>query len=180
MLEAAVDQAIVQIEREIANLRAIITELRPAALDELGLEAALEALFERHRTVNDLNVSEEVSLTDSDGGARAIGSDLQATIYRVVQEALTNIVKHAGAKAARVDLRADVGHVVVQIADDGHGFDVDISSAGFGLRGMRERILVAGGDFAIDSSAAGTAVTVTLPLTGGVAIRAGSVPPADA
>ena len=179
LLEAAVDQAIVQIEREIANLRAIITELRPAALDELGLEAALEALFERHRTVNDLTVTEELSLTDGDGTPVAIGSDLQATIYRVVQEALTNIVKHAGASTARVDVRADDDHVMVLIADDGHGFDVDISSAGFGLRGMRERILVAGGDFAIDSSPAGTAVTATLPLTGGVALHAGTVRPAE-
>jgi signal transduction histidine kinase len=158
----ATGQALEQIEQEITNLRAIITELRPAALDELGLEAALEALLERHRAINDLEISGEIELPGPDGPS--LDADLQASVYRVVQEALTNVAKHARAGHVTVTVRGDAGRLAVFVADDGRGFAVDRQTGGFGLTGMRERVLVAGGRLTIESSDEGTAVRAELPL----------------
>jgi len=162
VLAAAVDEAIREIEQEITNLRAIITELRPAALDQLGLAPALESLFERHRTIHDLTITEEL---DVPTGAAALEPDLQATVYRVVQEALTNVAKHAGAATVRVVVHVEGERLVVQIADDGRGFESGPRSSGFGLTGMRERVAVAGGRLTVDSSPSGTTVTAELPRT---------------
>jgi signal transduction histidine kinase len=163
-LARAADQAVEQIEQEITNLGAIITELRPAALDELGLVPALEALFERHRTINDLNVRAEVLLGDDAVRPNALGLELQATIYRVIQEALTNIAKHAGAVMVVVRVHVDGARVVAEVSDDGCGFAVDGVRGGFGLTGMRERVLIVGGTLTIESSDTGTTVVASVPL----------------
>jgi signal transduction histidine kinase len=160
----ATDQALEQIEQEITNLRAIITELRPAALDELGLAAALEALFERHRTINDLEIAHTLELPGGRDSAPQLDADTQATIYRVVQEALTNAAKHAEASAVLVNVRFEDGSLVAEITDNGRGFAVDAVGAGYGLTGMRERVLAADGRLTIESSEAGTTVAATLPL----------------
>jgi signal transduction histidine kinase len=163
-LAVAVDGAIVEIEREIANLRSIITELRPAALDELGLRVALEALLDRHRASAGLEIVEEFELPD--GGPGTLDADLETIVYRVVQEALTNVVKHARASCAHVSVRVDGDRLVAVVADDGDGFDPDSATPGrFGLTGMRERLAIWRGELAIDSSAAGTTVTGWLPLS---------------
>jgi signal transduction histidine kinase len=163
-LARAADQAIEQIDREITNLGAIITELRPAALDQLGLAPALEALFDRHRAISDLNIHAEVLLGDDAVAPGALGPELQATIYRVIQEALTNVAKHAGAVTGMVSVRVDEGRVVAEVSDDGSGFAVDDVKGGFGLTGMRERVLIVGGTLTIESSGAGTNVTASVPL----------------
>jgi len=159
-LTHATSQAVEQIEQEITNLRAIITELRPAALDELGLAAAVEALLERHRAVNGLEIASEIDL-DSEA---ELDDDLQATVYRVIQEALTNIAKHAHAKNVSIAVRIEDGRLALAISDDGRGFDIAERTAGFGVTGMHERVAVSGGELAIDSSDGGTAVTAWLPL----------------
>jgi signal transduction histidine kinase len=162
-LGAAADEAIEQIEREITNLRSIITELRPAALDELGLKPALEALLERHRQIDDLVIGEELALPDTGGG---LDKEIQATVYRVVQEALTNIAKHAGASAVRVEVRLDGARIYIDVTDDGRGFEPAAPRAGgFGLKGMRERVTVAGGELELESSPSGTTVSAWLPLS---------------
>jgi len=159
-LAAATDEAIAQIEREITNLRAIITELRPAALDELGLAVALEALLDRHRAINDFALTEEIALPDEDVAT----PQAQATLYRVVQEALTNVAKHAGASNVTVTVRTDGDRLTAKVADDGGGFNPDTArGGGFGLTGMRERVLVAGGELRIESSESGTTVLASLP-----------------
>ena len=163
-LDAATAQALEQIEQEITNLRAIITELRPAALDELGLGAALEALLERHRTINDLEIEEDLQLPMGRGAASDLGGDLEAIVYRVMQEALTNVVKHAHASVVRVSVHIEGTRLVATVADDGQGFAASDGSGGFGLTGMRERVLMGGGDLAIVSGEDGTTVTATLPL----------------
>ena len=164
-LGQAADLAIEQIEQEITNLRAIITELRPAALDELGLGPALDALFERHRTMNDLTVAADVVLPEGQAGDE-LGGDLPATLYRVVQEALTNVAKHASASTVTVSVRIEEKSLVATVSDDGCGFAVDDGGdGGFGLIGIRERVLASGGTLTIDSSDAGTALTATLPLS---------------
>jgi signal transduction histidine kinase len=168
-LSDATGQAVEQIEQEITNLRAIITELRPAALDELGLEAALEALFERHRAINDLEIASRLEMPVAAGAGGGLDAELQATVYRVVQEALTNTAKHARARSARVALQAVGDRLVLEIADDGHGFDTEQQGGGFGLTGMRERVLVFGGELTVESSEGGTTVSAWLPL--GQALR---------
>jgi two-component system, NarL family, sensor histidine kinase DevS len=173
-LTRASEQAIEQIEQEITNLRAIITELRPAALDELGLVAALEALIERHRTINDFELVGRIEL---DGEDAALGPELQASLYRVAQEALTNVAKHAHASRVELALHIESGRVVLAVSDDGGGFDSGQSSGGFGLIGMRERALVLGGELAIDSSPQGTRVSASFPLAQRPARAAGTSNP---
>ncbi|HUB76788.1 MAG TPA: GAF domain-containing protein [Solirubrobacteraceae bacterium] len=167
-LARAADQALEQIEQEITNLRSIITELRPAALDELGLEAALEGLLERHRSINDLEIAGSIELPGGD----VLPPELQASIYRVVQEALTNVAKHAAAKRVTLTLTLADGALEVVIADDGHGFATDAKSGGFGLAGMRERVGAVGGSLTVASSEAGTTLTALVPLAQSGALAA--------
>jgi signal transduction histidine kinase len=164
-LRAAADQAIEEIEQEITNLNAIITELRPAALDELGLGPALDALFDRHRTVNDLDIRADLSALAGADNVASLDADQQAAIYRLMQEALTNIAKHAHASVVNAKLELVEASIRAEVSDDGVGFAVDAArGGGFGLTGMRERVLMAGGELTIESSADGTSVVATLPL----------------
>ncbi|HEX2703960.1 MAG TPA: GAF domain-containing protein, partial [Solirubrobacteraceae bacterium] len=169
-LSRATDQALEQIEQEITNLRAIITELRPAALDELGLGAALEALFERHRAINDLEVSSHLELPPRDGPNEGLDAELQASVYRVVQESLTNVAKHAHASCVKVSVEAADKRLSIVIEDDGRGFDAEQQTGGFGVTGMRERVLVFGGELSIDTSQRGTTVCAWLPLNNRTAL----------
>jgi signal transduction histidine kinase len=159
-LTQATGQALEQIEQEITNLRAIITELRPAALDELGLAAALDALVERHRAVNDLDIEAAIEIAPE----LELDGDLAATVYRVVQEALTNVAKHAHATEVSVSVRTGESRIWISVIDDGRGFDAKVRTDGFGVTGMRERVAVSGGELSIRSSAGKTAVSAWLPL----------------
>jgi len=156
VLEAAVEQ----IEREIENLRSIIAELRPGALDELGLEPALEALLDRVRVVEGVDIDSELDLPE----LGALESELQTTVYRLVQEALTNVAKHARADRVIVRVQADDEQVEVEVIDDGRGFDPAEVSGGFGLLGMRERVELAGGRLSVTPAQPGTAVRASLPV----------------
>ncbi len=156
--QGAMREAVVHIEREIENLRSIITELRPAALDELGLKTALEALLDRHREQNGTEVDSQFELPDM------ADTELEGTVYRLVQEALTNVAKHARADSVRVAIGASDGEVSIEVQDDGSGFDTATKTAGFGLAGMRERVSLAGGTLEISSGEQGTLVRVCLPV----------------
>jgi signal transduction histidine kinase len=125
-----------QVEREIENLRAIITELRPAALDELGLVPAIESLVARVSAVEGLTIECAVSLPTE--GER-LGQELETTVYRLVQEALTNVAKHARAEHARVTVGSDGGRLEIEIADDGEGFDPVSATSGFGEARLARR-----------------------------------------
>jgi signal transduction histidine kinase len=151
-----------QVEREIENLRAIITELRPAALDELGLVPAIEALVARVSAVEGLSIASCLVLP-TEGGR--LGQELETTVYRLVQEALTNVSKHAHAEHVRVSVGVAGGRLDVEIADDGRGFDAAVATRGFGLAGMRERVQLSGGGLIVEPSSAGTAVRATFPLS---------------
>jgi signal transduction histidine kinase len=168
--ELAVDEAIEHLQEEIENLHAIISDLRPAALDELGLRPALEALLERRSDHGALIISSELVLPHPNAGADRLAPEIESTIYRVVQEALTNVVKHASARRVRVAVIATATTVSIEVSDDGVGFARDASGSGYGLSGMRERALLAGGTVTIDSGEAGTVVRAELParLPGGV------------
>ena len=117
----ATNQAIADIESEIKNLRAIISDLRPSLLDDLGLRTALDALVERRRE-DGLTIECEFDLPDT-ADQQPDAEDLETAIYRLVQESLTNVVKHAGASKARVAVLDSGEQVTVEISDDGQGFD---------------------------------------------------------
>ncbi len=151
-----------QVEREIENLRAIITELRPAALDELGLAPAIEALVARVSAVEGLTVACDVR---GAGDGVRLGTELETTVYRLVQEALTNVAKHAHAEHVTVSVTTADGHVEVIVSDDGEGFDRSVASSGFGLAGMRERVELSGGELAILPNSPGTVVRAMLPTS---------------
>ncbi len=150
--------AIDHTKREIQNLRALIAELRPAALDELGLAPAIATLAERSGEAAGLSMSTRVSL----GDRGRLDPDTESTIYRLVQEALTNAAKHARADRVRVEVARVNGTVEVLIEDDGCGFDTGAPTAGLGLVGMRERVELTGGALEI-SSQPGTRVSARLP-----------------
>jgi signal transduction histidine kinase len=165
-LEDAVNRAIIQLGDEIASLRGLITELRPAVLDELGLEAAIETLIDHHSSASDLEIDQRIELGAVDRDA--ISPELERTVYRVVQEALTNVAKHAEAQRVAFELEVDDGRLRLRIRDDGAGFDPSKRPRdAFGLVGMRERIELAFGELEIRSEpGSGTDLRATIPLTG--------------
>src|SRR4051794_12155129 len=157
-MRGALTDAGEQVAREIENLRSIITELRPAALDELGLGPALATLLQRTATVNGLDIDETVTLPE-----RRLTPELETAVYRVVQEALTNVVKHAHATSVAVAVGVQDGRVHISVADDGVGIADETASGGFGLLGMRERVALAGGELEIAAGTPGTILRASLP-----------------
>jgi signal transduction histidine kinase len=166
-LRAAVDDAVDQLATAVADLRAIITDLRPAALDELGLDPALRALVERLQGQTDLDVRVEIDLALERGEASTrLTPELEAAAYRVAQEALGNVIKHAHARTATVTLVERDGTLDLRVTDDGTGFDPSGRHAGFGLLGMAERVELTGGALEFDSRAGrGTTVHATFPVS---------------
>jgi signal transduction histidine kinase len=158
-------QSIEQIDLSIRNLQALITELRPAALDELGLQPAIEGLLSRTSATSGLVVESEIELAQTREGVPArLDPELESAVYRLVQESLTNAVKHAHAERVRVRLSQERATIVVTVSDDGSGFDPQRADNGFGLIGMRERVELMGGRLAIDSApGGGTTVRAELP-----------------
>jgi signal transduction histidine kinase len=159
--EELLRQAVEDIEREIANLRAMISDLRPSMLDDFGLLPALAALLQR-RAQDGLEIESELALPDPELGAGGLDPELETTIYRLIQEALTNVVRHAQATSVRVVVTADDAQVTIEVQDDGAGFDVNARVTGFGVAGMRERVYLAGGTFSIESGEQGTLVRARL------------------
>jgi signal transduction histidine kinase len=168
----AIRQAIADIELEIENLRRIISDLRPSLLDDIGLEPAIEALLARGRDTG-LEITSALTLP-ARGTDSALSAELETTIYRLVQEALTNVIKHAGAESVEVEVAADDDIVRLAVTDDGVGFDPGDRSSGFGLAGMRERVYLAGGTLVIEPSEAGTTVRAELPLLSSAKTRTSS------
>jgi signal transduction histidine kinase len=164
-MRGAIEQALEQLEVDIATLRALITELRPAALDQLGLEPALVALVDRVRTP-DLQVDANVDLALE--GNRATGRlvpELETGVYRIVQEALSNAIKHGQASRAMVEVIEDDHTVHVTVRDNGGGFDQSVTTTGFGLLGMRERAELLAGEITIESAPGdGATITATFPV----------------
>jgi signal transduction histidine kinase len=163
-LRNGIEQAMDQIRDEVAKLRALIAELRPAALDEVGLRAAVEGVVEQTATRQGLEIETHIELESDSGGPR-LAPEAESTAYRIVQEALTNVSKHADATKLAVAVVEADGNLDVSVRDDGRGFELSAPRAGFGLTGMRERVELMGGTLALESSTAGlgTLVRATLP-----------------
>ncbi len=178
VMAGAVEQALEQLELDITTLRALITELRPAALDQLGLGPALLALIDRTRRAG-IDVDAEVRLTELDAGpAGRFTADLETGVYRIAQEALTNAGKHGGASHVSLTVVEEGEHIRVTARDDGRGFDPSTVTAGFGLAGMRERVELLGGDLTLTSTPGhGTTITAVLPVARRAASHDGATPP---
>lgn len=156
------DQALERIDETIVELRRLIADLRPAALDELGVEVALASLVERLSSTG-IQVDLFIDLGSSDGTGPRLEPLLEDTVYRLVQESLNNAIRHGHAVRAIVEVVEEEGGIQIRVADDGSGFDPNRTGGGFGLLGMRERVKLAGGRFDVRSSEDGTTITATLP-----------------
>jgi len=157
-----------QVERLIDGLQGLITELRPAALDQLGVGAAVEALVHRISSRSPIEIEADIELGSvSEEEPQRLDPELEATAYRLVQEALTNVVKHAGASRARVAVERRDEQLIVTVEDDGRGFEpLPSAGRGFGLVGMRERVELAGGELRIGSGHdGGTRISASLPVS---------------
>jgi signal transduction histidine kinase len=141
----------------------LVRSLRPPALDELGLTAALEACVDRWRHSNPA-LAVQLSMA---GELDKLDSTLALSIYRVVQEALTNCVRHAAARHLYIDLTRDAGargSVLLEMRDDGQGFRAEAATpGGSGIAGMRERVTLLGGHFEL-LSAPGEGVTIRVDI----------------
>jgi signal transduction histidine kinase len=177
VLQDVMRAAMERLDTEIESLRVLISELRPAALDELGLQQALYALADRTRATQGIDVA--IRIEEPSDGARALDPELETVIYRIVQEALTNAARHAAPDTVEVAVAHRNGDLLVSVADNGRGFDPAQATPGFGLIGMRERVSLVGGRFDLTSSPAGTTVAISLPVSG-LRARAGDPGPAIA
>jgi len=164
-ITSVVEEAIGQIEQEIDNLHAIISDLRPAALDELGLRPALDALLERRRELGGLRIIADLALPEQAQNEHRLAPEIESTVYRLVQEAVTNVVKHAHAHNVRVAVHTSPAGVSIEVEDDGVGFSPETRVPGFGLESMRERVYLVGGALTFDSGSQGTLVRAELPAS---------------
>ena len=150
------------VRQSITRLRRLMFDLRPATLDRSGLAAALRELLQRLQDESEIAFVLDNHLDDEPAG------DVRTALYRIAQEALTNVRKHSGATTVHVDLRTDGGGCRVRIADDGHGFDVhgaDMKPGHLGLVSMRERAQIAGGWWSVTCPPGlGTVVEFWLPV----------------
>lgn len=159
-----IDRVTSQLDQAREQLRHISHELRPPMLDRLGLERALEHLSDGLRLRNGFRVHLQLQNLD-----HRLPPEIEDALYRVIQEALANAVRHAGTKAARVELSRRCGAITCTVSDTGIGFDppavATSATAGLGLTGMRERIRALDGDFVVDSAPGrGTRIKVKIPL----------------
>ena len=145
----------------LQNVRRLAVELRPSALDDFGLEPALRRLGQTVKESGALDVQVETRL-----GSERLLPEVETAVYRIVQEALTNVVKHASAQRVSIVVTRMPEKVMVLIEDDGSGFDPDVGPGqGLGLLGMRERVQLLDGSLAIDAQrGSGTTLAVELPL----------------
>jgi PAS domain S-box-containing protein len=145
-------ESIAIVDRAIEQVRHLSLDLRPSLLDDLGLEAALRWCADRHIRRSGLDVR-----LDTDLGGRRLLAELETTCFRVAQEALTNVARHARARRVWVELQHRGTALELAIRDDGIGFDPGAArrrcaeGASFGLLGMQERVELLGGEFAVES-----------------------------
>jgi len=144
----------------VESIRALARRLRPEILDELGLRPAIADLCARLGDRTGLRIE-----TEFRGEPARLAPDAELVVYRVVQESLTNVVRHAGADTAVVCLQPMPDALVVTVVDDGRGITPQDAAQGTGIRQMRERVLLIGGELTIDA-AGGTRVRLRVPVEG--------------
>jgi signal transduction histidine kinase len=165
--------AIVDLEREAEKLRGLIVEIRPVALDQLGIAAAIEALADQVEKPK-LEVRTTVELGAGEGRLQArLDGEREIAIYRMVQAAVDNCVKHAQASRITVEVieRAERAEVEITVSDDGNGFDPAVEREGVGLMALRERVELLGGSVEVRAAIdAGTVVSAVVPSARGISL----------
>jgi PAS domain S-box-containing protein len=152
-----------KVDITIKSVRKIVTELRPEVLDHLGLKAAIEWQAQEFQTRSGIDCKldphmESIEMDDRDG---------ETAIFRILQEALTNIARHSGATKVEIFLKKQNGEITMEVRDNGRGIsETDLTkSRSFGLLGMRERALFLGGDVEVKGHPGfGTSVKVQIPV----------------
>jgi len=141
--------------------RRVVEELRPSLLDHFGLATALRAYVEA--SCNKAGIQADIRLPDEN---ETVPKDTAITLFRIVQEGLTNILRHANAKQVKLELAADPAGYALALSDDGQGFDPDVTQGPWrhGIMGMQHRVRALGGSFSLQSTQGkGTTLRVTLP-----------------
>ncbi|MBX5470626.1 MAG: sensor histidine kinase [Thermoleophilaceae bacterium] len=147
------------VNQAMDELLSLARQLRPTALDDHGLVPALEGQVRRFGEQTGIRAR----LTTR-GDTAMLGDDQQLVVYRVAQEALSNVARHSGASAVHVDISARDGGVHLRVSDDGRGFEAGPRARGLGLEGMAERARLVGGELSVDSAPGqGTTVTLRVP-----------------
>lgn len=166
--DAPIQKALAQTNRTLAEIRQISHDLRPAMLDDFGLGAALRQLA---LEFNDTQRSPHMNIVvdAKPGAAQDLPVAVNTALFRVAQEALTNIQRHAGASNAWVALTRSPGHVVLTVTDDGSGFGYGAVQSdprqGIGLRNMRERVESLNGAFHLESRPGNTVLSAIIPVS---------------
>lgn len=162
-LQAGLQQLTRLALRTLESVHTLSLQLRPAVLDDLGLYAALHWLTEDCRARLHINV--DLHLLPGARGRGGYSSLYETTLFRVAQESLTNVARHARASHVAVMLLEDPGQVTLRIHDNGQGYQMASHATGLGIRGMRERVALLGGTFCLAAQpGSGTTVEVMLPV----------------
>lgn len=152
------------LRRELGDVRSFISRLRPRALDQLGLEGSIREVAENMAALTGVEIT-----TTYEAPRRPLADPEQIVVLRVVQEALQNVRKHAAARTATVSTRQEPAAWVLEVRDDGRGFDVDLDenrrSRSFGIQFMRDRAVLIGAQFEVRSRPeGGTMVRLAIPM----------------
>lgn len=158
----SLSDALTTLDESIREVRHISHSLRPDLLDEMGFEIALDSLIEQFSERTGILVKKSIALQPA-----SLPDDIAIMLYRVIQEALTNIERHAQATQLRLDIQQNVADIHLDLADNGQGFNFEPSSGGqgIGVKNMRERVELLGGQFKLSTRPGhGTHIQATLPL----------------
>jgi two-component system, NarL family, sensor histidine kinase UhpB len=139
------------------DVRRIASRLRPEALEDLGLQSALSALATSFREQTQISTNRQFEHVGD------LDAEQELVVYRVAQEALTNVARHARADNVEMSLRRHNGEVVLRVRDDGRGLPADALSSSNGIRGMRERAMLIGARLSLSSRSPGTEVVLRVP-----------------
>ncbi len=148
------------------RIRQFLKELRPLALSEMGILSSIERLLKEYTERTGI----ETYLTDDNSDIESLNNEKKTVLFRVIQESLTNIAKHAQARVVTVELRKDDGNILVDVVDDGKGFEIEKVESprhdrGMGLLGMQERVNLVHGEFRVMSTPGhGTSVQAKIPI----------------
>ncbi len=157
-IEAAAEETVERLEGQIDELSRLINDLRPAPLERLGLAGALQSLADECSARGGLTVDSAIDISER------LGGEEERVVYRLVQEALNNVLKHASASSVGVSARLVDHQVRIAVEDDGCGFDPSAVANSRGLSGMRERIEMLGGEIEIGAEPeGGTRVSAWIP-----------------
>jgi two-component system NarL family sensor kinase len=160
VLRQRLDTLITETHQTLDKMRLLAQDLRPTVLDTLGLKSALETHCQEFSSRTNLPVSLQV-----DADLPDLSDVYSITLYRFLQETLTNVIKHSDARQIWVELFIDEQEIVLSVQDNGSGFSEKDASAqnGIGIPGLRERLIIVGGELTINSSSNGTIISAHLP-----------------